>query len=213
MNHVPYIPGKAVMIDAETLHTIPSSVVLSFAGLVFEPLGLKSQLVDESENVIASNINIVFEYEHSQSHRERSLSTIRWWGEQSPEARAGVFGAELSRVEYETAVRTFYEWLKDAKEQGAEAIFACSPRFDVGILEDMVRDVYGKDDKGEYYTLPIPFWAEIDVRSLRGFVFGKKKIDWGTKHEALGDCVRQALEMQEAYTWRNSLQTNNVWGQ
>ena len=205
MNYTPYIPKKAVMIDAETFDTIPSSLVLSFAGLIFEPLGSKSQLVDADDKVIAPNINIVFEYSKGQAHRSRSPRTVQWWEQQSKEAKAGVFGDHLFRVDYETAVRRFYDWLANAKAQGAEAIYACSPRFDVGILEDMVRDVYGKDENGEYYTLPIPFYAEIDVRSLRGFVFGKKKIDWGVKHEALGDCVRQSLEMQEAYKWRNSL--------
>jgi hypothetical protein len=205
MKYIPYIPKKAVMIDAETLDKVPSSVVLSFAGLIFEPLGCKSQLVDADERVIAPNINIVFEYSEGQVHRTKSPSTIQWWSEQSAEAKAGVFGDKLFRVDYETAVRRFYDWLAEAKAQGAEAIFACSPRFDVGILEDMVRDVYGKDEKGEYYALPIPFYSELDVRSIRSFVFGKKKIDWGIKHEALGDCVRQALEMQEAYKWRNSL--------
>jgi hypothetical protein len=205
MKYYPYIPKKAVMIDAETLDKIPSSIVLSFAGLIFEPLGCKQQLVDADDKVIAPNINIVFEYTEGQAHRSKSPSTIKWWSEQSAEAKAGVFSDKLLRVEYETAVRRFYDWLAQAKAQGAEAIFACSPRFDVGILEDMVRDVYGKDENGEYYSLPIPFFAEIDVRSIRGFVFGKKKINWGVKHEALGDCVRQSLEMQEAYAWRNSL--------
>lgn len=205
MKYVPFIPKKAVMIDGETLNTIPTSVGLSFAGLVFEPLGTKSQLVDANDKVIAPNINIVFEYEKGQAHRTRSQSTIKWWESQSKEAKAGVFGDHLFRLDYEVAVRRFYDWLANAKAQGAEAIFACSPRFDVSILEDMIRDVYGKDEKGEYYTLPIPFYAELDVRSIRSFVFGKKKIDWGVKHEALGDCVRQALEMQEAYKWRNSL--------
>lgn len=205
MNYTPLIPKKAVMIDAETLDKIPSSVVLSFAGLIFEPLGSKSQLVDADGKVIAPNINLVFEYSEGQVHRTKSPGTIKWWNDQSAEARASVFGDKLFRVEYETAVRRFYDWLAYAKSQGAEAIFACSPRFDVGILEDMVRDVYGKDEDGEYYSLPIPFYAEIDVRSIRSFVFGKKKIDWGVEHEALGDCVRQALEMQEAYKWRNAL--------
>lgn len=205
MKYEPLIPKKAVMIDAETLNTIPSSVVLSFAGLIFEPLGSKQQLVDANEKVIAPNINLVFEYAEGQAHRTKSPSTIKWWEAQSKQAKAGVFGDNLFRVQYEDAVRRFYDWLAYAKSQGAEAIFACSPRFDVGILEDMVRDVYGKNENGEYYSLPIPFYAELDVRTIRNFVFGKKKIDWGTKHEALGDCVRQALEMQEAYKWRNSL--------
>lgn len=205
MKYTPFIPKKAVMIDAETLDKIPSSVVLSFAGLIFEPLGCKQQLVDANDNVIAPNINIVFEYTEGQAHRSKSPSTIKWWSEQSAEAKAGVFSDKLLRIEYETAVRRFYDWLARAKAAGAEAIYACSPRFDVGILEDMIQDVYGKDEKGEYYSLPIPFYAEHDVRSIRNFVFGKKKINWGVKHEALGDCVRQSLEMQEAYAWRNSL--------
>jgi len=205
MKYVPNIPKKAVMIDAETLDKIPSSVVLSFAGLIFEPLGCKQQLVDANDKVIAPSINLVFEYSEGQAHRTKSPSTIKWWEGQSKEARAGVFGDNLFRVDYETAVRRFYDWLANAKAQGAEAIYACSPRFDVGILEDMIQDVYGKDENGEYYSLPIPFYTEHDVRTIRNFVFGRKKIDWGVKHEALGDCVRQALEMQEAYKWRNSL--------
>lgn len=205
MKYYPTIPKKAVMIDKETLDKIETSKVLSFAAILFEPLGEKSQLVDADDNVICPNISIVLEYKKGQEHRSESPSTIKWWADQSKEAKAGVFGDHLFRVEYETAVRRIYDWLANAKAQGAEAIYACSPRFDVGILENMIRDVYGKDEKGEYYTLPIPFYREIDVRSIRGFVFGNKKIDWGTKHDALGDCVRQALEMQEAYKWRNSL--------
>ena len=128
MKYVPYIPKKAVMIDAETLDKIPSSVVLSFAGLIFEPLGCKQQLVDADEKVIAPNINIVFEYTETQAHRSKSPSTIQWWAEQSAAARAGVFSDKLLRVDYETAVRRFYDWLAYAKSQGAEAIFACCSR-------------------------------------------------------------------------------------
>lgn len=205
MKYTPFIPKKAVMIDGETLDKIETSKVLSFAGIIFDPLGEKSQLVDADEKVICPNINVVFEYKQGQAHRSESPSTVQWWSEQSAEARASVFGDKLFRVDYESAVRRLYDWLANAKAQGAEAIFACSPRFDVGILENMVRDVFGKDEKGEYYTLPIPFYTEHDVRTIRNFVFGKKKIAWGVKHEALGDCVRQALEMQEAYKWRNAL--------
>jgi len=203
MNYVPLIPKKAVMIDFETLDKRPNSVILSMAGLTFNPLGTKDDLV-EGDKVIAPNINLVLEYKMTQTSRSTSPSTIAWWEKQSVDAKRSVFSDKLLRLDFDTGIRRFYDWMADQARNGAEAIFACSPRFDVGILESAVEDVYGKDEKGEYQSLPIPFYKEIDVRSLRGFVFGNRKLDWGTKHEALGDCVRQALEMQEVYKWRQT---------
>jgi hypothetical protein len=201
MNYTPNIPKKAVMIDCETLDKRPGSVILSFAGLTFNPLGEKSELVD-GDKVIAPNINLVLEYKTGQANRSTSPSTIKWWEQQSVEAKSSVFSDKILRVDYTEGIRRFVDWMAAQARNGAEAIFACSPRFDVGILENAMEDVYGKDEKGEYRALPIPFYKEIDVRTLRGFVFGNRKLDWGTKHEALGDCVRQALEMQEVYKWR-----------
>ena len=201
MNYTPYIPKKAVMIDLETLDKRPGSVILSMAALSFRPLGEKSEMVS-GDKVIAPNINLVLEYKTGQEHRSKSPSTIRWWEEQSVEAKRSVFSDKILRVDYNEGMRRFVDWLAAQAADGAEAIFACSPRFDVGIIENAMEDVYGKDNKGEFSGLPIPFHKEIDVRSLRGFVFGNRKLDWGTKHEALGDCVRQALEMQEVYKWR-----------
>lgn len=198
--YTPYIPKKAVMIDGETLDKRPGSVILSFAGLTFNPLGDKSELVDGNK-VIAPSINLVLEYKTSQAHRSQSPSTVQWWQQQSADAKRSVFGDNLLRIDFDTGIRRFVDWLAAQKANGAEAIFACSPRFDVGILENALEDVYGKDAKGEYQPLPIPFYKELDVRTLRSFV-GLKKKSWGVEHEALGDCVRQALEMQEVYKWR-----------
>lgn len=203
MNYTPYIPKKAVMIDGETLATSPNSVILSFAGLTFNPLGGKGDLV-EGDKVIAPNINLVLEYKKTQSHRARSPSTVAWWEKQSADAKRSVFGDNLLRIDFEEGIRRFVDWIAAQKANGAEAIFACSPRFDVGLLEHAMEEVYGKDDNGEFHRLAIPFYKELDVRTLRGFVFGNRKLDWGTKHEALGDCVRQALEMQEVYKWRQT---------
>lgn len=203
MNYVPYIPKKAVMIDGETLATSPHSVILSFAGLTFSPLGEKSDLVT-GDKVIAPNINLVLEYKKTQAHRTQSPSTVKWWQQQSADAKRSVFGDNLLRIDFDEGIRRFVDWIAAQKAAGAEAIFACSPRFDVGLIEHAMEEVYGRDAKGEYQRLAIPFYKELDVRSLRSFVFGNKKLDWGTKHEALGDCVRQALEMQEVYKWRQT---------
>jgi len=193
----PIFPRHALMVDIETLDTRPYSKILSIAGVVFDSLADRSSIVDANGNVIAPHFSIVLEL-IGQGHRTQDESTVEWWSKQSPEARAPIFGPGVAKVPYVEGIRSFWAW---AKEQQADGAFACSPAFDYTILDTAGEDVLGYGNK-----FPIPFYNHTDVRSLRNFVFGKKKIDWGIKHEALGDCVRQIFEMQELYLWRKQKQ-------
>lgn len=193
----PVFPRRAIMTDIETLDTRPNSKILSIAGVVFDSLADRSTIVDANDKVIAPHFSIVLELT-GQEHRTQDEATVTWWSKQPAEARAPIFGPNVIKVPYAEAIKMYWAWVE---EQQADGAFACSPAFDYTILDTAGEDVLGYGNK-----FPIPFYNQTDVRSLRNFVFGKKKIDWGIKHEALGDCVRQIFEMQELYLWRKQKQ-------
>lgn len=157
-----------VMIDLETMATTPNCAIVSIGAVIFEPRA----------NVITDGM-FYEELDWECQDRYRNKETMKWWAEQSNEARSSLAGLE----ELKSCLEAFARWLpKDAKVWGNGSIF------DIAILEDAYRQ----------YKLPIPwkFWNVRDMRTIkdlyesaRGGTGSKRE---GVKHHALHDAIHQA---------------------
>lgn len=195
------LPTRAVMIDLETVDNIETSVVIQLACIAFNPQGGAGELVNREKQIICPHLDLYVQWgEEDQPDRTRSNSTIEWWKGQDLEVIQRVFG-NPHRVTLAAALEAFEDFCYDHKVQ---VVMAHPPRFDLAIIQHAFRTVLGRE-------FSVPFFQEIDVKTLEGFIFGRnmrrtgERYAFGDKHMALDDCIAQAAMVQGCYLQRNSL--------
>ena len=118
---------------------------------------------------------------------ETSDGTVRWWLEQSPQARASVAkpGVDICNV---VAVL-----VEDFKAHGCRQVWAHSPSFDCVILEHYMRALG--------VVAPWKFWDLMDTRTLFAMAaaVGWIRVRHPTAHTALDDAIAQARDVQAAW--------------
>lgn len=155
-----------LMIDIETANSNPDSVILS--------IGIHNMTTGEGIELYP-NIE-----KQQQDGRTVGINTIKWWMEQTPEARAvwAKNGARPLSVAVDLA-----DWLDTADE-----IWANGPDFDCIILADFLR-TYLPDYKW-------PFWNNRCYRTMKNlfsdFIPAECKKNRGVAHNALDDARYQA---------------------
>lgn len=117
-----------VMVDLETLGTRPGSVILSIGAVFFDPkaegegLGHEFHIIIDVASSCVAGLN-------------GSASTIKWWRDQSPEARATYdkafsgYGIDLS-----AALAQFKAWLSGHADLGKVKIWGNGAAFDNALL-------------------------------------------------------------------------------
>lgn len=167
-----------LMLDIETLSTRPNAVILSFGAVKFDPF---SNNID-AENGVDVRLDVD---EQTVMGRHVQEETINWWATQPKEVQEAALG-EANRLTVEEFTKLFNRLLV-----GVDKIWCQGPAFDMVIIEDLYRQV-GK-------PTPWQFWQVRDSRTLFG-VFGDPR-DKNRKeaHNALIDCVYQAIGVQEIY--------------
>jgi hypothetical protein len=88
-----------VMVDLETLGTVPGSVILSIGAVAF----------DEMEVAEEGFYRAIRRETCEQAGLKVSAATLAWWEKQSLEARAVML--DTSATSLEDALRRFNEWL------------------------------------------------------------------------------------------------------
>lgn len=161
-----------VMIDLETLGNTPNAAFIALGAVVFDP--------NKSDGGIYEMPKTFYErvdWESACKGRSISPSTVKWWMQQSNDARAEILreGQPLLYV-----LESFAAWLpEDAIVWGNGATF------DISILQD----AYGE-------RAPWKFWNVRDVRTVVDMAY--PEIDrsqfafLGTPHHALHDAIHQA---------------------
>lgn len=184
-----------VMVDIETLGTSNTAVILSIGAIRFNPFS-SDKVFDEKEGKILcpSFYRVI----HRETQRGRTIdrSTEDWWDHpERAEAKKQIVEYP-DKVHLVDALDDLWEFMKGCKKG-----WGCAPSFDQSILGNAM-EMYGINKlKGNRNPLPIPFWDEMDVRTVENFVFGKKHradIRKGTYHNALDDCVTQAMMVKQA---------------
>jgi len=159
---------KRVMLDIETLGTDPGAAILSVGACTFDTDG------------VGETLHRSVGLQHCEAAGlEIDAETLQWWLDQDDAAAVDLIttGAPLATVlENLTAFC-----------DGADEVWANSPKFDGAILEA----AYGALD----WPTPWEFYELRDVRTVRQLPGAVELEQEGTEHDALDDAVHQAREV------------------
>lgn len=168
------------MVDLETLDTKPNCVILTIGAVRFSPTGMG--IVEKLE------LKPTIEDQTEKYNRTISDETIKWWGQQSPEAVEEAFD-ETTRLPFADCLEILYKFCWNRR-----AIWSNGAGFDIVALETGYRDV-GK-------AIPWPYYNARDTRTLfdiTGVSLRDKKYGTRTTHRAVEDAEHQAIVVQDAY--------------
>lgn len=159
-----------VMVDIETLGTDPGAAIVSIGAVRFDESGIEAQHFEsvDIETAQAAGLSI-------------DAATLSWWLGQSDEAREQLFGGNQLRA----CLRRLSEFIGD------RVVWACSPAFDVVLLEAAYRAVK--------LSPPWRFYRCRDYRTWRETLSTwPDREQSGTDHNALDDAAYQVSCLVEA---------------
>lgn len=169
-----------VMLDIETLSTIPNSLILTIGAIKFN----RNKDFKSMEDLDTFYVRI------NQDSCEKlkmdiNKDTLEWWNLQSEESRHEAF-TNKDRINIKDALILLSKFLENSKY-----IWSHSPNFDCIILENAYR----------LCNLEIP-WKFYNLRDTRtlydlGNVFLKNTTN--NKHHSLYDCYNQILTLKKAF--------------
>ena len=168
---------SSIMLDIETAATGSNAVILQIAALKFDPSDPSIELDGRLWHLDVE--------EQTKFGRVVCDDTMEWWASQGEEAIESVFGEHLERVPLEEAMDEFHKFVWGQREYWAQG-----PVFDFPIIESLLRQL-GRPDPWSYQQVR-------DTRTL--FKLGiPYEYDNPVKHNALSDCVAQALAVQQIF--------------
>lgn len=191
---------RDLMTDLETLGTSDDSVILSIGAISFDPFATHDSLVDEEGNYVCPTFYRVL-HVPTQKNRMINKDTMEWWQGASRADAWKEIQEDPNKQHLTPVLDEFWDWIVD--NCGGGKAWACAPSFDIDMLSHAFRETGICKVKGSKDDFPIKFWNNMDVRTIEQFVFGQKyrgaKLERaGTFHNALDDCITQAMMLQDA---------------
>lgn len=169
---------KYCMIDFETLSTMPNAAALSLGGVNFTADGLLDEefyVNIDGEDCIGYGLHVM-------------ASTVKWWADQSAEARAAL---EVDKKPLLVAMTLFNDWVKKTK---AEIVMGNGADFDNPIL----RSCFNALDADP----PFAAYNGRCYRTLKSLPQAPKMAKrHGTHHNALDDARSQACHMIDIHNY------------
>lgn len=158
---------KDLMIDIETLDTLPTAAVLSIGAVYF----------DRVTGDIGDKFYAKIDFSSACSIGTTSKDTMEWWGNQSEDARLEAFGGVELPADAALRLADFIN--PDTKIWGNGSIF------DITILENWFRELK--------LSAAWDFWNVRDVRTAVDLynINPKDYIRDGVHHNAIDDCLFQ----------------------
>lgn len=171
---------RHLMLDMETLDTLPSTVILTMGAVIFDP---------RSMGIIDSiDLRPTIDEQTDMYNRTISESTMQWWSQQSPEAINEAMG-DQDRVSYREAMEKLYKFAWNC-----DRVWSNGSVFDIIVAEHAFRQLE--------IQYPWQFYNIRDCRTiyeLAGVSLKDKKYQSKTTHKAVEDATHQALVIQDAY--------------
>lgn len=167
---------KNVMVDLETLGTVPGCAILSIGAVAFDPESGK--LGEEFYVVVRRSSNGVFGL-------HEDAQTLKWWELQSKEARRVLYQSEgIDSIPINRSLDYFKDYLAQFNLNKVE-VWGNGSDFDNAILAVAYQKVG--------LELPWRFWNNRCYRTLKAEYRGSSKlVREGTYHNALDDARCQA---------------------
>lgn len=185
-----------IMVDLETLDTIPSAAILSIGAVAFnldEQESVKDYLY--GVNCTARSFEIVVDLKNQVEWDRRTIGadTFRWWMGQDATAKAVLM---KKGVPLWNALEIFNQWVHSvSKDAATTRLWGNGAAFDNAIL----RDAYGKC--GIEHS--IRFRNDMCYRTLKTmFMPGKVEVEDQnllTAHNARHDAIFQAVVLQKLW--------------
>lgn len=169
-----------IMVDIEALSRKSNAVVLTIGAVRF----------DRYSEALADPFHLrlpVQEQIDAGAHVE--FETIRWWMEQSDNARQSAFYGPMANSLVE-GLNKFSRYLQRVSRAQA-CLWSNGPSFDSAILQNTYSRVG--------LPWPLPYNADRDCRTLFELAYPKGDtplVDTGVSHNALDDAKRQAAAVQ-----------------
>lgn len=168
-----------VMLDLETLGTMPGCVILSIGAVIFDPATPAETWPTfyakiDADTAEACGLTVCED-------------TLRWWGEQSPEARDEAFSGTESLLDSLIDFAAFY------KGNDGSQMWSHGGDFDGPVLKAAFHAVgldYPASYKAGRCTRTLYEAAGVDPKA--------PEFQVGTLHNALDDAMAQALAAAEA---------------
>lgn len=159
-----------IMLDLETLGRRPGCRVLSIGAVVFSPTGLAEEFYCALKT-------------DEQTTLHEDLETVRWWQQQSPEARSVL---TEPKEDFVTGMAKFSAWVQRQGGKRSVSIWGNGSDFDNAIIQLAF-------DAAEI-SPPWEYWNNRCYRTLKNLPGVPKAAKFvGTKHNALADARNQAL--------------------
>lgn len=166
------------MLDLETLGVSPGCTILSIGAVRFDETGVKEKFYIAVTQGSCERAGLVTDPD-----------TVKWWSEQSPEAREAVFNPTDPSCIWD-ALGFFEEWLMHVcPEENERIIWGNGAAFDNAILTKAYEIVYGERDEAPW-TQDRNNRCYRTVKALHPNLPMQKRT--GTHHNALDDAISQA---------------------
>ncbi|AXF40588.1 exonuclease A [Acinetobacter phage vB_ApiM_fHyAci03] len=199
------------IIDLETLGNKPDCIVVDVSILIFDPDPKVMQPLDE---LIKNGKRFKLNLESQKGVRSTTPSTVKWWMEQSPEAKKNLLPSS-DDVTVEEAVTQILAFLKENginqwKSQG----WCRGMSFDFPIFVDMIRQTFKTNDTDKLE--PIKFHCQRDIRTaieayslVRGMTktpLRKGILDGFVHHDSIHDCAKDVIMLKMAQRYALQLE-------
>ena len=190
---------KHVMLDIETLGTGTNAAIASIGALTFDPtLG---QVMDVRDT---RSFHLLIDLEKSKQPGIIDPSTVKWWMQQSDDARKALFGQPADQYQsLGVALDQFKVW---CEQRGATQLWTNGPMFD----ERIMREAFARNMNPNF---PFSYRASRCFRTIAQMVEDKghdlkklhnsMKAEFGergiVRHRAVDDCFTQAYAVCRFY--------------
>lgn len=175
---------SALMLDLETLDTIPTASILSIGAVIFDPL--RVQTPEELINYgFYCNVDCSMHTEFTESQ-----DTKDWWQRQKPEVYNSLM---VNRIPVAEALHALMCYITNHPYK-IVTTWANSPSFDLNIIRHACSVTK--------IPFPLQYWSERDLRTLKAIAYpsgNAPNCHSGPAHNALQDAVAQALLVQHGY--------------
>lgn len=191
--------GVDLMVDIETMGTLPTAPIVSIGACLFDP-----RRMDTFEYLSTYSMVVLVDLEDSVKHSSGiSAGTLKWWLSQNDAAiKALITGEQLN---LKNALQRLWTFATERSKAAPEAvrglplpsrIWAKSPDFDCKIIE------HGCRSTGLIY--PFQYYNQRCVRTAIDLAFPNGEDDrpefkTGVHHDARDDAINQALMVQACH--------------
>lgn len=185
-------PVVDILIDFEGLATTPNAVALELGAVAFVNDPSERPDYDKiKETGFRCKFNI-----KTQRGRYVDPDTVKWWKEQSAEAKAVLYPDAID-VTLVDGIKAFFEWLEEVGATGKSHLYCRGNNYDIPLLCDIMQQeglTHGITQRfGKYRDVRTFIEATMGVRDCCKVPLPKGSMTNFVHHSGLDDCAKDAM--------------------